>query len=388
MEIREIRDDEMEAAFYVGAQAFMQGSRDMSGINNPNRPTRVPYGVWDEAGLQAKVSVIQYRVHMGPDVVLPMGGIAGVACLPASRGKGYAGAGMRFALERMRDAGQVVSTLYPFHWDFYRKLGYEWMGLQRRYSVPARILRPDPETENVRAAIPEDRPRLIAAYTEYACRYRGMVVRDEKNWNHVLDSSDTQFRYTYLYEREGKVEGYLTYMGGKRDETHLREFITLTPRAQRALLGLLRRHEMRIDKFVWESPGDDMLWSLLYHWDIETKLAPVVMGRVVDFAGAMKALKPELQTNGGLVLSLHDECAPWNSGTWNVEFTDGEVTATATQAAPQVSMDIQALSQVYFGSPSVAELRAADRIAIHDEAVYYSLRALFDGPPMWINDHF
>lgn len=388
MEIREIRDDEQEAAFYVGSQAFMQGSRDMGWMNDPNRLPRVSYGVWDEAGLQARVSIVQYRVHFGPEILLPMGGVAGVACLPASRGKGYAGACMRFSLERMRDAGQVVSTLHPFSWDYYRRLGYEWIGMQRRYSVPTRILRPDAETEKVRAAVPEDRPRLIAAYTEFAGRYRGMIARDEKNWNQFLDSSDKQFRFTYLYEHEGRVEGYLTYIGGKREETYVREFIALTPRALRGLLGLLRRHEMQVDKFVWETPGNDLLWSLLYHWDIETKLTPVLMGRVVDVPGAIKALKPPPQTNGSLILSIADECAPWNHGNWCVEFADGKVTAAATLADPQIAMDIQALSQAYFGTPTVSELRAADRLIVRDEAAYHSLATLFDGPPMWMNDHF
>ena len=53
LEIRELRDDEREQAFYIGSQAFMQGSRDMSRLNHPDRLARNTYGVWDDAGLQA-----------------------------------------------------------------------------------------------------------------------------------------------------------------------------------------------------------------------------------------------------------------------------------------------------------------------------------------------
>src|SRR5689334_13185776 len=94
LEIREISEEEMGRAFYLGSQAFRNGARDdnrlPNWLNDPNRSLSSHYGVWDEGGLQAKVVINHYKQHFGPDVVIPMGGIAGVASLPASRGKGYA----------------------------------------------------------------------------------------------------------------------------------------------------------------------------------------------------------------------------------------------------------------------------------------------------------
>ena len=101
MEVREIREDEREAAFYVASQAFASGSRDMSRMSHPDRLPRAIFGVWDETGLQAVASVIQYEIYLGDTSTTPMGGIAAVACLPASRGKGYAGTVLRFAMERI-----------------------------------------------------------------------------------------------------------------------------------------------------------------------------------------------------------------------------------------------------------------------------------------------
>lgn len=388
MEIREIRQDEMELAFYLRTQAFHGGSRDMSGMQHPDRLMETIHGLWDEAGLQCKVNVIDYRVQMGPNVIVPMGGIGGVACLPAARGKGYAATLLRHSLVRMREAGQLTSVLFPFSFDFYAKLGWAWIGCKRTYKLPTRILRPHPETERVRAAIEADRPAIIAAYTEFSKRYRGMIVRAEKSWNQVLNHSDSNFRYTYLYERDGRVEGYLTYMGGKRESTELREFICLTARAQHALLGLLRRHEMQIDSFTWSAPPDDALWSALYHWDIETRLEPSAMGRIVDVPQALTAWKPVTFGAGSVAIGVQDDDAPWNTGTWLVEFADGSVTAKAVSSPPQVSLSIQALSQIYFGLPTAEDLLASDRVAVHDPAGYQALCALLEGPPMWMNDDF
>ncbi len=391
MKIRILTREEQEQTYYVWSQAFERGDREMTGWREWEEKAEeksATYGVFDAAGLQATVLITDYRLHLGPEIVVPMAGVGGVACLPASRGKGYAGAGLKFALERMREAGQPVSVLFPFSWAYYRRFGWEWVGAQRQYTVPTNILKPDPETEHVRAATPADRAAIVDTYTQMAGRYRGMIARTNSAWNDMLDATKKEHTYTYVYERDGRLEGYLTYRGGKEEETWIREFIVLTPRAQRALLGLLRRHEMQVKKFDWKAPDDDPLWSQFYDWDIETKIRPVTMGRVVDVPAALQAWRPAREARGSVRLAVQDTCAPWNTGTWQVEFAEGEVSVRSTDAAPQVRLDIQALSQGYFGTPTVAALRAADRLTVDDEAGYTALGALLAGPMMWMNDDF
>ena len=55
--------------------------------------------------MQARVSIIHYAVHLGADVIVPMGGIGGVSCLPASRGKGYVGRLLDASLAKYARAG-------------------------------------------------------------------------------------------------------------------------------------------------------------------------------------------------------------------------------------------------------------------------------------------
>jgi len=388
LEIREIRPEEREAAFYVGSQAFMQGGRDMSFLDHPDKLARRTFGIWDEGGLQAMAGVLDYRIQLGTAPAARMGGVAAVACLPASRGKGYAADCLRYTLERMREEGQSVSVLHPFSFEFYDRLGWAWVGVQRTYEVRTRALKPAPETESVRAATQADRAAIVAAYTEFSRRYRGPIARCEKHWNTVLNSSDKEYRYTYVYERSGHVEGYLTYMGGKRESTRLRELVALTPAARRGLLGLLRRHEMQIDQFVWTAPADDGLWSTLMHWDTQTRLQPVAQGRIVDLPAAIAAWQPDAQAEGSVAIEVLDVNAPWNAGRWRLEFGGGSARAERTGAEPQVALDIRELSQAYFGTPSLAELHREDAIDVRDATGFASLAALLEGPPMWMNDPF
>jgi len=391
MEIRKLSEAELEQALAVWSQAFEHGDRmmrDWKEWEEVFTGRMATYGVFDTSGLQATVLVVDYRVHFGADRVLPMAGVCGVACLPAARGKGYASEGVRYALAQMRANGHFLSILEPFHWGFYQNLGWDWVGVQRRYTVTTRTLQPDPETENVRAVLPVDRGKVCAVYTQTAKRYRGMLERTPKEWDWILNDREKEYTYAYLYEKEGVPEGYLVYRGGKKEETRLREFLALTPRARRALLGLLRRHEMQVDKFRWTVPCDDTLWTQYYHWDIETVVRPAMMGRIVDVAAALQHLRPEASVVGKLTLQVTDANAPWNTGGWRIESEGGRVRVEPTDAQPGVSLDIRALAQAYFGTPSLEELRACERISVQTEAEYRLLQVLLDGPPMWINDDF
>lgn len=391
MVIRTIEKDDIEAALKVWSQAFEHGGRNLDGwrslAENPPEGT-FGCGVFDDDGLQATTVVNHYRIHLGPDAIVTMGGIGAVACLPAKRGKGYAGAVLKYSLEQMRDRGILTSFLFPFSWAYYRQFGWEWVGERRNYKVATTALKAIPETENVRSAGPEDSATVQEIYRKFAIRYRGMVARPEDAWNDILADKPDKFTFTYLYEADGEPQGYLTFRGGDGDNTWLREFACLTPEAYGALLGLLKRHEMQVRHFSWKAPSDDILWGRLYHWDIETKVQPVTQGRVVDLVGALQAYHAPRAGSGAVVFAVQDDAAPWNTGTWRAEFDGPKVSVKPTDGAPQVSMDIQALSQALFGLPTPDWLRAAGRLAVHDEAGFAALKTLLDGPPMYINDDF
>ncbi len=390
MDIRVLNAEEKEQAGYIWSLAFSHGSygnEDGDISSDPEWGGTYTCGVFDEAGLQAVVVVNDYRIYLGAEVVVPMGGIGGVASLPASRGKGYAGKCLQFSLEKMRETGHITSMLYPFSWDYYRRFGWEWIGTTRKYKVRSSSLKGDPETEKVRQATEADFPTIQHVYETFAKRYRGCMVRNEQGWN-MLKHRKNRYTVTYIYEHEGQVEGYIVYRGDKEEETEIREFISLTGRAQRALLGLLRRHDMQVKCFTWSAPLDDSFWSQQFHWDHSTTLEAVPMGRVVDMVKATEAWRPDVTVKGSTVFALQDSHAPWNEGTWRAEFEGGEVRVKPSTATPQLTLDIQAFSQVYLGTPNLESIRFADRIRVHDEAGYRAFTDLFRGPLMWINDGF
>ncbi|MDE2126507.1 MAG: GNAT family N-acetyltransferase [Armatimonadetes bacterium] len=391
MIVREVRDDEATDSERLTSQAFFFGDRRFmrKGAGSGPQPLdRTTFGVWDDCGLQAKAVVIDFEQVFGERSLCRMGGIADVVCLPASRGKGYARAALQRALEHMREVGQPVSILFPFAYRYYRRLGWEWVGRRRTYTMPAGHFRLVPETEHVRLAGEDDRPAIQRAYAQYATRYRGMLVRGAQLWQQRLDDSDDTFTYTYRYPQSGPVEGYVTWKGGEGSRIRVGEFIALNLQAKRALLGLMRRHNMQTDSFRWHAAEDDALWMTDFEIGIDTSLEPLAMGRVVDVAGAFGCWKPLTDAEGAADVQITDDVCPWNNACWRVELSGGAVTAVPTNADPQVSLDIRALSQAFYGSPSLMELRNAGLVHVSEQTSWETLERALAGPPMNIHDSF
>ncbi len=394
MEIRLISPEDGQTAMDIGCQAFQHGARrtytphpkeqDPSIYGTTHTDT---FGVYDEDGMQAMVRVHHYKAHLANQEPVAMGGIAGVSCLPAKRGRNYIGTCLKYVLERMKENGQTHSSLYPFAQQFYRNYGWQWIGEKRTYIVPSSILQPDPHTEQVRAARPADREAIIACYTQYAQKYRGMLARNTKDWDTLLNPTESHHTYIYVYAPNNTIEGYIMYNGGG-STTHLREFICQNITAQKALLGLLRRMNMQIDTYRWNAPANDMLWWALQHNETKTEANPLIMWRLVDIAGAFARWRAEETINGTAVLRVHDSEAPWNNGIWRLEAEKGILSLEPARAEPDIELDIQALTQAFMGSPGAVAVRSAENIRVHSETAFAFFTSALNGPPAYISDSF
>ena len=132
-------------------------------------------------------------------------------------------------------------------------------------------------------------------------------------------------------------------------------------------------------------PGDYPVRTYVCTYDVETKRRPVFMGRVVDLAGLLAALPVAAELDGAIQVAVTDPHAPWNQGLWRLDVQDGQIVASLVLGggAPDVSVDIQALSQALWGQPSLAALRRAGRITVHDERGFAFLEALL--PPACVH---
>lgn len=354
---------------------------DMSGV----------YGLFEAGNLQASVGVVPFLVHWGPSLVLPMGGVAGVATWADARGRGHVARLLRFALEQMRNRGQVISALYPFSWSFYRNFGWDWVGEQRHVKLPLRELKSDERGRDVRHVEGDEaavREKLTLGYTAFAKRYRGVCTTETHRWGNRLAHSDNRSTYPYMYEASG---AYLLWRFANDGNGQIREWAASTSDEYRALLSLLHYFGTQTSEASVSLPLDSPLQSFLMHWSLKTELRPVFMGRVVDVEGAMRTVDASGVPNNAATIAIRDENAPWNNGVWRFTVEDGRVSAALAVGftdTPNVSVDIQAFSQAFWGHPSLGILRQAGRVDVAQEAGFDFLSQLLPAHPVYTLDDF
>jgi len=305
------------------------------------------------------------------------------------RGRGFAGALVKRSLEVMRDSGQYLSSLWPFDFRYYRAYGWEWTGEGRSITIPLELLPPTREADHVEGVYENIEASIAPVYERKAERFNGMLARTPKQWENHLAPVDGRRRSVYVYRRDGQVEGYSVLRYGEKEEELLAdELIALTRRAYAGLLGVARRHAMTAKKLKFAAPLNDDLPSIITHWDVETKLEPAGMGRIVDVRTALQSLRPAIERRGEVNVAITDEHAPWNQCTWRIATDDGQVEVERTDRESGVALDIQALTQAYWGCPSLQDLRRWDRLEVRSESQFEALSGLLPPTPVWLHDDF
>jgi len=400
MEMRHLTPDDIADHTKLMAEAFGRGARnseprstDELWLNKYALSNTI--GVFEESRLVAAATIHNIALRWDCGLV-PMGGVAGVACAAQRRGNGHVGRMLKQALIEMKNAGQNVSGLFPFSFSFYRRYGWEWVGERRITTLPFSILPAREESRSVRMYEGLDAKQVASAVYEAASkRYRGMIARDETRspdfWAKALDHRDGRTAYVHVYHapENDRPEGYFVFRYPTSGDTvTVSEFFAATTRAHRGLLGVLHNYGTQLKSLELHHPMDDALPICVMDWSMEFKTRPVFMGRLVDVANALKALDAQAAISGSMVLAVSDEMCDWNDRTFKISIDNGRVHIAPSTSAPDVSIDIQALSQAYWGWPSLHSLRTAERLQAHNETGFTLLAELLPQAFVYFADFF
>jgi predicted acetyltransferase len=373
---------------YLAHRQLMSHAFGRGGVvevpEEPKNPPQETIGIFEEGELHSALTTCPFTLYWPGSTAgeLKMGGIAGVATYAEARGNGHVDRLLCESLARMREAGQVVSALYPFAFSFYGRYGWGWVGEKFEATLPLREL---PGSKRVAKRLSEDAAaeHLPKVYAAVAGRYRGAFVPASRNFSNVLSASDNRLTYTYAVEG-----GYLLWRYPSGDGPgEIREYMAATPEAERALLAVLRDLGMQTRQGRLTLPGDTTLFCQTIHNDIQVQVQPVFMGRVVDVSTALEALS-STQPDCRFTLAVDDPHADWNTGTWAITVESGVVRAVRTDETAQVTLDIQSLSQAFWGTPGLERLRRAGRVTVHDEAGFPALALLLPSAPVMCWNHF
>jgi predicted acetyltransferase len=390
MHIRRYRDGDLEELARVTRLAFGEDAAFWERYYDPQKNPRLDpeqvHVVEEDGGVRATATVLPLECFVDGAPV-PVGGVAAVATHPAYRRRDHAGGLMRTVLADMRERGVHLSMLWPFAHAFYRRFGYEIAGESVGYALEPTDLPSSPEQKLVRAYREEDLPRMMVLLETEAARHPLCVRRREAKWREYLGRDDQE---AVVYERDGRVKGYLLYRqrarGGEPHRTlDVSEMVAGDLAAREALLSFMAAYNPDDYRVRYATPRGRPLHPYLRSSYVKAEVEPEFMVRLVDVGGALGLL--DLAADPPLTLEVADDGLPENTGPYTVG--DGEVVRGA-EAEDRVALDVRQLAQLYAGYLPAEDLHRNGRLEVSSPEALALLDALFPAGDPWAfpPDHF
>ncbi|QHW31422.1 GNAT family N-acetyltransferase [Paenibacillus rhizovicinus] len=330
--IRTIRQEEARQSLELTQAAFAVKFTESDIEERVARMNMEQYlGYYADGQLAAQLAILPLGIYV-QGIEMAMGGIAHVASYPEMRRQGMVGKLMVQSLAAMRESGQSVSMLNPFAYGFYRKYGWENFSVQSMYALELSAAPKYPDAPGiVKRLQAADWAQAGGVYDQYAARYNGMLLRDEKWWLQHVFKRKLGYLAVYAGADGGQPSGYMLYDIKERTMA-IHELVCLDRESRNGLWQFIRNHDSVVSRLRLTAPGDDSLPFALSEPKIEHEVHTNFMFRVVDaaaflnryrFAGAEVRLR----------VRLEDEHAAWNRGLWDIAVgADGNAEAVLVDA--------------------------------------------------------
>jgi len=385
---RPLTVDDLEQAWTLEREAFNAVDANRESWERWERALGLDRmeGVFADGRLVAMAGSIGLAQWFGGRSI-PMGGVRAVAVRPESRGRRHASRAVRAVLEAMRARGEALSALYPATVRPYRRLGWEIAGTLFYRDVPPRALPPSPRDVSVRRATAADRTVLRACYDRVARETDGFVDRPDARWDWWLDRNASE--HCYVADDEGYVLYRHLPIENVPDAFRLLvlDLVATTPRAFRALWGLLADARSVVPSVVFRSGPNEPLAALLDGPDLVVRRERQWMLRLVDAAAAVAARGWRTDAPGTVALDVDDPICPWNAGRWTLHLADG--TARLERGGDgAVRLGIGALAALFSGWATTATLARAGALEGGRDDDRRALDRAFAGPLPWMLDEF
>jgi hypothetical protein len=300
------------------------------------------------------------------------GGVGAVATAAAHRGRGFMGRTAPHSLARMRARGYHLSVLFGID-DFYHRFGYVPAWPEARWHLRcADLPRGLPGVRALRRLPPAPTPALLRLHARSCAGLTGTAVRPTyaRSWNGMRERAEG-----WCWGGAGRTEGHVVV---EVDDTALVcAEATGAPDAALAALALLCRRRslpaVRFDTLPYRSALAGRLRTLNCRYEQRYAANGEAMVRVVELAGCLEALAPELSAR--LAAS---ELAGWR-GALAVHGPEGAATLELARGRVRVRPGSDgragatvrggwALARLIIGSDEPLEVCEAGRIRLGGDA--------------------
>lgn len=335
---------------------------------------------------------------------VPMAGVAGVKVAPEERSRGVGRALMMSLIDQMARRRYPVSTLYPATLALYRSLGWEFAGGRYETTVPIRALAtlagPDQAAAGTAsgawqgaadsgepgavaglrragpadsAAVVETLGRVYLALGDCgpATHEPGLVA----SW---LEDADS---FAYLAD-----DGFFNYRWDDgHDSVRVELLVAASEATSRAFWRILATHGSIADTVrACLAPDDPVSWLTLEPVAATRRLDGWML-RCLDMPAAVAARGFPAAVQACARLELSDPLMPANSGSWDLEITDGngQLTPAVTSRTQPLRLGSRGFAALYGGVP-LSTLRRAGLASGGCATVDDALDSAFGGRPAFM----
>ena len=353
--------------------------------------------LFDDSGKMLSGMIIHpFTIRMNGKEV-QMAGIDGVVTKPEARTKGLVRQVFDKAFEHMRTNNQTYSFLYPFSYEYYRKLGYEYCYPYHNAKIPTKQLMSYPFPKSVTAYEPGDDIKPFAAVYETFTKNRNFaVVRDNKAWEKLLDRDPYRcLEFTFLFGPPESPTAYVLYDAKRIDgigSLAVKELCYTSPEGLHDALGFLGRLSPEAKTVQWSVPiGIDIQSLCSDLFEVEQHTKAVGMGRIVDVQASLSGLAPPswCHSNAGrVVVEVKDTLIASNSGLYVIEWENNQLSAKKTDSGKYVDLEtsVETLMQLVCGHITINEAKYKPGTKVHSQKEL--LLSLFPHNPMYIMERF
>ncbi|GHJ07919.1 hypothetical protein TPA0907_22860 [Micromonospora humidisoli] len=365
--IRELTADDHAAAWHLGRTAF--GSDPQPAPPPPTTPGITRYGAFDHTGRLIGKAIDLHHHQWWDGRTIAAADIAGVAVTPEARGRGTARALLTALLRGAHDRGAAISALFPTVAAPYRACGWETAGTLRTVNLPTALLtrhHPSPHL-TVRPGTPTDLTTVDELHTHTIRHRRGLLARNGPLHEHHRTRHTTDNTLPYdgltLVEHHGHLVGYAGWNRrnhyGDDGTITVEDLAATTADAARELVGILASwHSVAPTLRLTLLPGD----PLTPHLPVEKAREhhqDTWMHRPVDVTRAVRDRGWPTHLHGTATFTLDDPLADWNTGTWQLEITDGHADLRRTTAPADLHLTVRGFALLYTGTATARTIAQA-----------------------------
>jgi predicted acetyltransferase len=381
MLVRMAQEEDIEILARIGCESFPTGygydERIIRYRNNLRRAEEDILVGEEDGEIVVALRGIPYTIWIA-GAPIEMYGIASVSNALAARRRGHASELCIAAIKLGRERGFPVSILYPFRFNFYRKLGWGTLGELIEYNFHPGNLPNFPARKQTRRLQASDLPRVAACYQRFVERGNCLAERKMTFWQKWHNDINERKTIAMVYDCDGKITGYLNF---EFEPGHhmlsqvliVNELIYDDRESYQGLLGFLASLSDQITIARYWAQRDEGFHFMLN--DPRDAKQPILDGlvsrvgqyglsymfRVLDVAAALSARPNYNNANGSISFQISDHQVAENHGGFRLTLADGkpQVTSPVNDAPINeqiacVTLSIDIFSQLYAGALSAS----------------------------------